>query len=316
MGYEEGQSQMIMKSWEGLEWQQHIQLLLKRHYGPDSYQDIPDKHVGDYGLEGFSPRDCVAYQCYAAEEPLTTDELFKKQRSKISADIKKFIDNKDDLKGVLGEIKIRSWILVVPRHESALLLKHAEKKALEVRNMKLSYVDEGFRISIATEDYFAVEAATLRQNNLTMIDVDESIDDDELEQWVAKQKGNLIVNLERKINKITNVRLSNSELVFRNEMIKKFVEGQNIITSLHDNYPDIYNSLLKCKGNREKFLALESLINQDVPATMLKDSLGRYKEDLARAVKGVTPQTIERLVYEGVADWLMRCPLDFPEESK
>lgn len=304
---------MVMKYWEGLEWQKHIQLLLKRHYGPDSYQDIPDKHVGDYGLEGFSTRDCVAYQCYAAVEPLTTDELFKKQRSKISADIKKFIDNSNDLIGVFGNINIKCWILVVPRHESALLLKHGEKKASEVRKVNLSYVGEGFRISIVTEDYFAVEAATLRQNNLSIIDVDETIDNDELEQWVAKQKGDLIVNLERKINKITHVRLGNNQLLFRNEMIKRFVEGQNIITNLHDNYPDIYNTLLKCKGNREKLLALESLINQDVPASMLKDSLGRYKDELVGAVKGVTPQTIERLMYEGVADWLMRCPLDFPE---
>ncbi|MPY19076.1 hypothetical protein [Paenibacillus glucanolyticus] len=307
---------MILKTWEGLEWQKHIQLLLKRHYGPDSYQDIPDKHVGDYGLEGYSPRDCVAFQCYAAEEPLTTEELYKKQRSKISSDIKKFIENKDDLKGVFGDIKIRSWVLVVPRHESALLLKHAEKKASEVKIAKLPYVDDSFRINIATEENFAVEAATLRQNNLSMIDVNKTIDDEELEQWVTKQKGDLIVNLERKINKITHIRLSKRESLFRNEMIKRFIEGQNIITSLHDNYPDIYNSLLKCKGNREKFLALESLINQDVPATMLKDSLGRYTDELTGAVKGVTPQTIERLVYEGVADWLMRCPLDFPEESK
>lgn len=303
-----------MRSWEGLEWQKHVQLLLKRHYGPDSYQDIPDKHVGDYGLEGFSPRDCVAYQCYAAEEPLSTEELYRKQRGKISADIKKFINNKNDLMNIFGDIKIKHWILVVPRHESALLLKHADKKAMEVRNAQLPYADDDFRIMIATEDNFAVEAATLRKNDLAIIEIDGSVKDNELEQWVAEQKGDLIINLERKIRKISHIRLGNKEFVFRNEMIKRYIEGQNIISSLHDNYPDVYNSLLKCKGNREGLLVLESLINQDSSVNMLKDSLGRYREELVGEVKGVSRQTIEKLVYEGVADWLMRCPLDFPEE--
>lgn len=306
---------MSIKSWEGIEWQKHIQLLLKRYYGPDAYQDIPDKHIGDYGLEGYSTRECVAYQCYAAAEPLTTDELYKKQRSKITNDIKKFIDNKEDLKSILGNIKIKTWILVVPRHESALLLKHSEKKASEVRNANLQYVADDFRISIATEDNFAVEAASLRQVNLSMIDVGDTVNNTELENWLANQKGELINNIERKIKKISHVRQGKNELMFRNEMIKKYIEGQNIISSLHDNYPDIYQTLLKCKENREQYLVLESLISPDIPSNMLKDSLKKYRDELTGTVKGVASQTIERLVYEGVADWLMRCPLDFPEES-
>lgn len=54
-------------------------------------------------------------------------ELYKKQRGKITTDIKKFIDNRNDLINILGDSKIKSWVLVVPRHESALLLKHANK---------------------------------------------------------------------------------------------------------------------------------------------------------------------------------------------
>lgn len=73
--------------------------------------------------------------------------------------------------------------------------------------------------------------------------------------------------------------------------------------------------VLKCKGNREGLLVLESLIHQDSSANMLKDSLERYREELIGEVRGVARQTIEKLVYEGVADWLMRCPLDFPEEQ-
>ena len=145
---------------------------------------------------------------------------------------------------ILGDVKIKSWVLVVPRHESALLIKHADKKASEVRDAILPYVDDNFRIMIATEDNFAVEAATLRQNDLAIIEINGNVKDNELEQWVAKQKGDLILNLERKIGKIPHIRSGKKEFVFRDEMIKRYIEGQNIIKSLHDNYPDVYNSLL------------------------------------------------------------------------
>ena len=57
--------------WDGEEWEQRVQLYLKRRYGPGEYVHLPAKHLGDFGIEGFS-RDGLAYQCYAAQEPLST----------------------------------------------------------------------------------------------------------------------------------------------------------------------------------------------------------------------------------------------------
>ncbi|PEF92567.1 hypothetical protein COL10_03475 [Bacillus cereus] len=72
----------------GKEWGNHIQLLLKRHYGTN-YQDVSYEDGGEYGLEGFSLDGCV-YQCYAGKEPVTTEELYKNQRNKITRDINVF----------------------------------------------------------------------------------------------------------------------------------------------------------------------------------------------------------------------------------
>ena len=41
-----------VRLWEGEEWEKQIQRLLKMHYGPGNYQEVPAKHVGDFGIEG------------------------------------------------------------------------------------------------------------------------------------------------------------------------------------------------------------------------------------------------------------------------
>ena len=64
-------------SWNPDEWQQRIVYLAKRlHGGPGGFVEIPDSHLGDCGLEGFSiDGGCIGYQCYvpedAAQTPLT-----------------------------------------------------------------------------------------------------------------------------------------------------------------------------------------------------------------------------------------------------
>ncbi|SDP38134.1 hypothetical protein [Halobacillus aidingensis] len=116
-----------IKFWEGKEWQNHIEKLLKLHYPLGDYVPIPDKDGGDKGIEGFS-RDGRCFQCYAAEEPLTIEELYNKQRRKISNDIKKFKNNQKELSSFFGPTKITRWIFVVPRHETNKIVAHAEKK--------------------------------------------------------------------------------------------------------------------------------------------------------------------------------------------
>src|SRR5580698_3196602 len=76
------------KTWSGDEWQEHIVMLLKRHYAPGQFQEIPDKHRGDAGLEGFTNDGC-AYQCYSPEEPLEIAGRLDAHKRKIYRDIQK-----------------------------------------------------------------------------------------------------------------------------------------------------------------------------------------------------------------------------------
>src|SRR5436305_8600583 len=115
------------KIWSGDEWQEHVLLLLKRHYGPGEFQEVPDTDQGDAGLEGFSNDGC-AYQCYAPEEPLTLQQRAEKHKRKIYKDIQKFVKNQAVLLALIGSVKIKRWILVVPRIDSKEVIGYAEKQ--------------------------------------------------------------------------------------------------------------------------------------------------------------------------------------------
>jgi hypothetical protein len=293
------------------EWQERIILFLKQRYGATGFQEIPDRDRGDYGLEGFE-RNGSAYQCYAAEEPLSTKELYDKQRNKITKDINKFKNNQADLVKIFGPTKISHWILVVPRWESKDLLKHAEKKAEEIRNANLPYVADDFFIHIVTEDYFAAEHQLLLDVGLAKIQVDpDELETTTIEDW-SGENDDLVKTLDCKIERLNTSSDKNGKLQLRNNFIRHYVEGQNVLEKLHFEYSDLYVSVKRLKTNREKFLETSSRIPTGTPADTFHKALSEFKNELTEEVKGLYSNTIEILGYEAVSDWLLRCPLDFP----
>lgn len=160
---------------------------------------VPDRHTGDFGIEGFS-RDGCAYQCYAAREPLEIQVLYEKQRDKMSADIRKFYNNQSDLQALFGPVvTISRWILVVPRHDSAKLTQHAETKAAEVRAKNLPYVAEDFAINVVTDEYFLLERSQLLAEGVRQIRVSiDQMPPTDVHGW-ADDNDTLVRTLDRKL---------------------------------------------------------------------------------------------------------------------
>lgn len=300
-----------VKFWDGDAWQIHIETLLKMHYSIGDYVGIPDRDGGDSGIEGFG-RDGKCFQCYAPVEPLTVDELYKKQRKKVTDDINKFINNKEDLSAFFGPTKIKRWILVVPRHDTSKLVKHAEKKAKVVRESGLPYVDDEFYIHIVNEGYFKKELNILKQSETYGLNITpQEIEPKDIEKWIQENDNELVVNLENKISRLSTLDNDIKKDLFRNEMLKNFISGQNMVDSLKDNHPYIYENLSMTKRSREKYLTTESLLHQGGTPLLLTESMNRYRDALKEEVKGISSQTQNILVLEAVSDWLLRCPLDF-----
>jgi hypothetical protein len=296
---------------EGEEWQRWANKLLTCRYGPTEYQTVPDNHNGDAGIEGFTVTDGHVYQAYGCEEPLSTQQRYEAQRTKMSDDIKKFIDNAAVLKKLFGTVKIRRWVLFVPYFDSKEIVAHASKKTQEILDAKLVYVAKGFRVMVCQEDDYAAERNTLTSANLhtLQVEVDKSTTE-QATSW-SSSNHNLSSTLESKIRKLPTIKNDEHRHQFHQQVLKWYLDGQSIHEALR-KYPEVYENVLKAKNHRENFLAM-TLISGDPPQNIINTTMDELKNTLRSENKMLGNLEVESLAHEAVADWLLRCPLDFPE---
>jgi hypothetical protein len=295
------------------EWQQLILKLLKIRYPIGEFVEVPDTVHGDCGIEGYGLRDGKAFQCYAPEgEPLATAELTKRQKAKITKDLDKLKSNAATLQSLLGTTKLHSWILVVPRWEDKALQAHAEAKAAEVREAGLPFIASDFAPSIVTGEDFLVERGRLVSAGADSLRIEsQELDDHVREDWVDTND-QLMANLDRKALAICQGRITDARKL-RDDLVRRYLEGQNALEKLASLYPDLYEVAFRVKEDREHFLETESLIPDLLPPQKMKETLDSLRAEFATALPGLSRFTVNQLVHEAVSDWLLRCPLDFPQ---
>ena len=81
----------------------------------------------------------------------------KKQRDKITKDLKKLKRFESQIKTRIGSTKIKEWIFVTPEVNQNKLLEHVQKKQAEVVGWGLSIVSDDLMILIQDADFFATE---------------------------------------------------------------------------------------------------------------------------------------------------------------
>jgi hypothetical protein len=297
----------------GEDWQRWANQLLTQHYGPTEYQKVPDNDRGDAGIEGFTISEGHAFQAYGCEEPLSTADRYEKQRDKMTVDVAKFIQNQATLIKLFGTVKVSRWMLFVPVYDSKEIIAHAAKKTSEVVAASLPYVALGFRVVVCQEDDFHAERNDLLVCSPQGLQLQTSpATADEVTQWTLSNDA-LATSLGRKLRKLPMLARDGARSDFRDSVLKWYLEGQAILDGLR-KYPLVYEKVVKTKAHRENYLVMAS-IGGGAPQGLLMSTVQDLFQTLQTEVKELHSFSAEKLAYEAVADWLLRCPLDFPELS-
>ena len=294
------------KYWDGDEWEEWCLLLVQRRYGADQVQTVPAKHRGDLGIEAFTHDGC-AFQCYAAEEPISVAERYEKQRDKLTRDLGKLEKKKDEFARLLGVVKIKRYMFMVPIFDSQELVQHASIKAEEYRKKSLGHLDEDFRIIVATDKAYADTLDELLKKPRTLIDVFSSPVDD-VRSWMKDNAGSV-----DKADDKLSLLLSDKSLRTRTleGLVTQYISGTNALDRLREKYPANWESATRFYNNKEVLLALEYPTfdgNIRSISAMAKD----IAQELASEVPALDGRLRVALSWRSIADWLMRCPLDFP----
>ncbi|WP_190264635.1 hypothetical protein [Glutamicibacter nicotianae] len=303
----------MTRSWNGTEWQEYCILLLQKRYATKNshnLQLVPDRHNGDLGIEAFS-LDGVAYQCYAAEEPLAVDACFAKQRDKLTVDLGKLNTYKKEMHKMLGSVVLRRYVFLVHRHDSRQLIRHASKKSAEVVEWKLPFIDPDFRIVVETDNDYAIERESLHAIPPPLIDPPELTDGDQ-KTWVAGNQ-DLRQTAYTKLEKIQTSRGAIDGVL--EALTKQYLLGENTLERLRAVSPEAYRGIISSRAQKEDLLALEYPPGLDDSRGKLAEIAKEFSESLSREYPILGDSTAKTLAWAAVADWLMRCPLDFEKVS-
>ncbi len=298
-------SQRLGYGMPGLQWQTLCEQVLRQEHGP-SYQRVPDTG-GDGGIEGFTHAG-LAYQCYSPNEPLSTEQRHEKLRNKMTDDVGKFISNTSKFKDLFGTtVKIRYWTLLVPYFDDKRIVGHATRSQTKrLRDANLSYTESNCCVIIQTLDDYAASVQAVMTNRLVALNLPQP--------GTASYSalGDDIAIARAKLEKIPVFKANPEKLKkYLDNVISSNLIGRELVEYIRDHFPELGQSLDSEINEIERRLETEYPLRDDPPNQLLLNVQRETEEGVKQAIPNLKRQDSSDIAYGQIAEWLMRCPLDF-----
>ncbi|HEX2093371.1 MAG TPA: hypothetical protein VHG28_13280 [Longimicrobiaceae bacterium] len=302
-------------AYDGADWEDEICLLLQCRHGANNVQRVPATDRGDLGLDAFCLTDGAVYQCFAPQRALSLAERLKRHRKKMSEDVQKFIDNADRISKLLGNLKVPRWIFVVPLADSKELLLHAACLSELVRAAKLPFVSPDFQIQVQdAHDFEAERREALRRGIQELSIKPDEADLAQAEEW-ANENMRLARNMEVKLQAVHPGEDAGYISERTHALIQAYIEGQNVLTILNVQHPEIWEQVQSEIQRTERRLVRLGKDGSAAASLVLRRELNELATKLTRGTVLLSESTADDISMGTVADWLMRCPLDFPRSA-
>lgn len=298
--------------WNPDEWESFALFLLQSWHGTLKVQKIPAVHQGDFGIDYYCTEQAVAYQCYAAREPIDIATRANRQMDKITRDLGKMVSNGADISTLFLGKPLKHWVLLAPLHDSKDVNIHCANKTVEIRGKNLAHIEANFEVSIHDLKSFSGDtvAAGMAALETVVLSVPE-LTSDEMSQWEAGSP-DLIANATHKLIKragTSGVRRAVAAAV------KSFMQGNAILDALRLGSPDLHEKVMAAVSSRAQRLDFAGPQGGPAPGAILNTEI----ESLIKAIKVEAPNlshaNCEEIAFGAVSDWVLRCPLDFPTDA-
>ncbi len=119
----------------------------------------------------------------------------------------------------------------------------------------------------------------------------------------------LIANIERKAAKLPKLDTPDKISAFTSRMVTHYLRGESATSALRERDPEQFETLMRCKQSKEDSLEIQSMV-QSGDASTLTQTFEQFKLDIQKNVS-ISPHSADLVAWSAVADWLLRCPLDF-----
>ncbi|MBZ9745898.1 hypothetical protein LB516_11635 [Mesorhizobium sp. CO1-1-7] len=296
----------LRRSWEGVEWQNYSLRLVQLRHGSSNVQIVPDKVHGDAGIEFFSMDGCC-YQCYAPEEVVSVAKASSSMKAKGRRDLSKLKKNKAALCGILQNIKIRRWILICPFLDDKSVIAAIRTRGEELKGALHGLVTDDFEALVQSQDDFIQEIENIRKQSFPEL---LEIPTPTVDEVVARDGGPMAATLERKLRNAYKLIPREELLKRKTEYIVANITRENALQYLKSEHPILWERATKALTAEERRLVMLGS-SQSAPREQLVESLGRITEGLRNDLPDLATSSVTQISLGTLADWLLRCPLDF-----
>ena len=311
---------IIDSNLDGNAWENICVKCYRYRYEDQHYTPIPAVSGGDAGIEGFT-KTGIVHQCYFPERQYSDHELYEAQRDKLSADIKKLLNNGDRLVA-LGVPVIHEWHFNIPEYRDSKILIHATTKQKEVLSAKEDnpdkyfYVADDFQIVIKTAENFSAEISRIIRTSADY-NLNLAVEHTSNPNW-KECDSQKVANIRRKIKAIMHVSDDNNPNVERvvGLYIDYYICGLENMNRLKMNFPDIHAELFKLvqiyKG--EVTLKTSMNTNSSMNQSLFNELLDEFEKKLEKDFSNSFNQaSIVEIKQDMVASWLADCSMEFSE---
>lgn len=300
----------VKRSWDGKQWQSFAHQLVQLRHGPENVQIVPDRVRGDAGIEYFSVDGCM-YQSYAPEESSDTAKAASAMKRKGSRDLRKLDKNADTVRGLLGEIKIRRWILLCPFLDDKEVVAYIREKGDDLKALGIIFLTHDFRALVQSQEDFTSELAELRQRSLgPTIEVVEPSSREILDSSATDLAERMREKLSRAFPSDDDIATQHKKETY----IRAHLTCENALAALKLDHPALWEKSKSCLSAEEKRLIMLGAVGT-APVEQLQNSLNRLEESLKSELSSLPPSIVSEISMGTLSDWLMRCPLDFLEDD-
>lgn len=297
------------RAWKGDEWQAFALQLVQRRHGSENVQIVPDSVRGDAGLEFFTTNGCV-YQCYAPQEVSDVKKAASAMKAKAGRDLSKLSKHKDKIAAILSGITVNRWILLCPFLDNKEVVADIRKRGLALKELGLSFLADDFEALCHSQADFAGEIEQLKTMSLgppLQVEMPTATD-------VSTASGTSIgTRIDEKLARAYGASATPGQIAARRDAyVKAHLYRENALDQLRQNHAVLWERAFQSIDAEETRLIAVGATST-LPAEQLQDSTQKIENSLSKALPTLPTGVVTQIALGTVSDWLIRCPLDFPE---
>ena len=169
---------------------------------------------------------------------------------------------------------------------------------------------------VAADDFFVAELVALVQAGAKQVNFQvDGIDGAAATDW-ATTNVPLVETLQRKLNKLPGMTAERIAKLTQ-DCTTDFLNFKAILARLNKDMPDLHESVTDLHGATEATIDRKSSLGSITNGAELKQEMDQYQLSLEqRFGKTFGASTIGHMMRGTFADWLFRCPVDFPDKGQ